>query len=139
MHLLAKYHRNAITVNQNVKKEYERLYMESLLLPSLLLQTSSDTMTLTLLNSRLLRKHSDDILSDVNLISNELLCFAETQLHLHKNTSETISFKATIECLLISKEISIKVLYLSIPVACFFKIVQAMVVYQFFCPRNSHF
>ena len=72
MHLLGKYHRNTIKVNQNAKKEYERLYKESLLLPPLLLQTKSDTLTLTLLNTRSLQKHSD-ILSDVDLLSNNVL------------------------------------------------------------------
>ena len=87
MHLLGKYHRNAIKVNQNAKKEYES-YKESLLLPSLLLQTRSDTLTLTLLNTRSLRKHSDDILSDVDLLSNDVSYFTETQIHLHENISE---------------------------------------------------
>ena len=72
MHLFGEYHHNAIKVNQNAKKEYERLYKESLLLPPLLLQTKSDTLTLTLLNTRSLQKHSD-ILSDVDLLSNNVL------------------------------------------------------------------
>ena len=67
MHLLGKYHRNAIKMNQNAKKEYDRLHKESLLLPPLLLQTRSDAVTLTLLNIRSLKKHLDDISSDVDL------------------------------------------------------------------------
>ena len=61
MHFVGKYDRNTRKVNDNVKNEYERLYNESLLLPPLLLQTRSNTLTLTLLNTRLLRKHPDDI------------------------------------------------------------------------------
>ena len=91
MHLLGKYHHNAIKVNQNAKKEYERLHKESLLLPPLLLQTRSDALTLTLLNTRSLKKHLDDILSDVDLLNNDVLCFTETQLQLHENTSEITS------------------------------------------------
>ena len=48
-------------MNDNANNEYEQLYNESLLLPPLLLKTSSDTLTLTLLNKRSLQKHSDDV------------------------------------------------------------------------------
>ena len=45
-------------------------------------------MTLRLLNTRSLRKHS---LSDVDLLSNDVLCFTETQLYLHENTLDMTS------------------------------------------------
>ena len=60
-------------------------------MPPLLLQTRRDTVKLTLLNTRSLKKHSDDILSDVDLLSNDVLYFTETQLQLHENTSEIAS------------------------------------------------
>ena len=79
MHLVGKCHCNTIKVNQNAKKEYERLYKESLFLPPLLLQTRSYTLTLPLLNTRLYSE--GDVLSDVDLVSNDVLCFTETQHH----------------------------------------------------------
>ena len=82
MYLIGKYHRNAIKVNQNAKQEYERLHNESMLTPLLLPQVTSDSLTITLLNTRSLREHSDD---------NDVLCLTETQLHLNEDTSEITS------------------------------------------------
>ena len=91
MYLIGKYHRNAIKVNQNAKQEYERLHNESMLTPLLLPQVTSDSLTITLLNTRSLRKHSDDILNDIALVNNDVLCLTETQLHLNEDTSEITS------------------------------------------------
>ena len=77
-------------------------------------------------------------MSNVNLLSKDGLCFTETQFHVKIHQKQHQSFNATLECILIPIEISIKVLHLSIPVACFFKIVQAMVVCQFYYPRRPH-
>ena len=52
MNFAGKYHRNAIKTNQNVTKEYKRLYNEGLLLPPLLQETSSDALNSALLNTR---------------------------------------------------------------------------------------
>ena len=91
MYLIGKYNRNAIKVNQNAKQEYERLHNESMLTPLLLPQVTSDSLTITLLNIRSLRKHSDDILNDIALVNNDVLCLTETQLHLNEDTSEITS------------------------------------------------
>ena len=91
MYLVGKYHRNAIKVNQNAKQEFERLHSESMLTPLLLPQATSDSLTITLLNTRSLRKHSDDILNDMALVNNDVLCLTETQLHLNDDTSEITS------------------------------------------------
>ena len=91
MYLVIKYHRNAIKVNPNAKQEYERLHNESMLTPSLLSQVTSDSLTITLLNTRSLRKHSDDILNDLALVNNDLSCLTEIQLHLNDDTSEITS------------------------------------------------
>ena len=53
-----------------------------MLTPLLLPQATSDSLTITLLNTRSLRKHSDDILNDMALVNN-VLCLTETQLHLN--------------------------------------------------------
>ena len=60
-------------------------------MPPLLLQRRRDSVKLTLLDTRSLKKHSDDILSDVDLLSNDVLCSTEKQLQLHENTSEITS------------------------------------------------
>ena len=91
MYLIGKYHQNAIKVNQNAKQEYERLHNESMLTSLLLPQVTSDSLTITLLNTRSLRKHSDDILNDIALVNNDVLCLTETQLHLNEDTSKITS------------------------------------------------
>ena len=53
-----------------------------MLTPLLLPQATSDSLTITLLNTRSLRKHSGDILNDMALVNN-VLCLTETQLHLN--------------------------------------------------------
>ena len=70
---------------------YEMLHNESMLTPLLLPQVTSDSLTITLLNTRSLRKHSDDILNDIALVNNDVLCLTETQLHLNEDTSEITS------------------------------------------------
>ena len=62
-----------------------------MLTPSLLSQVTTDSLTITLLNTRSLRKHSDDILNDLALVNNELSCLTEIQLHLNDDTSEITS------------------------------------------------
>ena len=48
----------------------------------------NDTLTIALLNTRSLRRHSQDILSDVDLIQNDILFLTETQLYLKGDTSD---------------------------------------------------
>ena len=67
-HLVGKFHRNAIMINQNVCK---RLYNESMLSPPLMRLVTSNTLLITLLNKRSLRK-PDNILSDKLLNSMQL-------------------------------------------------------------------
>ena len=98
MHLIGKYNRNAIKVNKSTKKEYERLYCACLLSPLLSPKASNDTLTITLLNTRSLRRHSEaeDILSDVDLMQNDILCLTETQLYLNEDKSDiTTKFQNT--------------------------------------------
>ena len=46
----------------------------------------NDTLTVALLNTRSLRRHSQDILSDVDLMQNDILFLTETQLYLKGDT-----------------------------------------------------
>ena len=59
MHLIGNYNRNAIKVNKSAKKEYERLYSECLLSPLSFPKASNDTLTIALLNTSSLRRHSN--------------------------------------------------------------------------------
>ena len=90
MQLIGKYNRNAIKVNKSAKKEYEHLWSECLLSPLSFPKASNDTLTIALLNTRSLRRHSEaeDILSDVDLMQNDILCLTETQLYLNEDTSD---------------------------------------------------
>ena len=88
MHLIGNYNQNAIKVNKSAKKESERLYSECLLSPLSFSKASNDTLTIALLNTRSLRRHSEDILSDVYLMQNDILCLTETQLYLNEDRSD---------------------------------------------------
>ena len=48
----------------------------------------NDTLAIALLNMRSLRRHFQDILSDVDLMQNDILSLTETQLYLKGDTSD---------------------------------------------------
>lgn len=85
MYLIGNYNRSAIKENRSAKDEYERLRNESIFcaLPSLKLCSTS--FTVTLLNTRSLRKHALDIISDRELMGNDMLCLTETHLDINEN------------------------------------------------------
>ena len=94
MHLVGKYHRNAIKKSKCQKR-----------ICKIMQQVTSDTLIITLLNVRSLRKHSDDIFSDIGLVNSDILCLTETQeenRQLHQN------FKGTSQCILIPVGIGIR-------------------------------
>ena len=88
MYLIGSYNRNVIKVNKSAKKEYERLYREYLLSLLSFPKASNDTLTIALLNARCLRRHAEDILSDLELMKNDILCLAEIQLYLNEDKSD---------------------------------------------------
>ena len=88
MYLIGSYNRNVIKVNKSAKKEYERLYREYLLSLLSFPKASNDTLTIALLNPRCLRRHAEDILSDLELMKNDILCLAEIQLYLNEDKSD---------------------------------------------------
>ena len=51
-------------------------------------KASNDSLTIALLNTMSLRKHSENILSDVDLMENDILCLTGTQLYLNEDTSD---------------------------------------------------
>ena len=60
-----------------------------MLSPPLMRLVTSNTLLITLLNKRSLRKHSDNILSDIGLLNSNILCLKETQLNLDEDASTT--------------------------------------------------
>ena len=127
MHLIGNYNRNAIKVNKSAKKEHERLYSECLLSPLSFAKASNDT--LALLNTRSLRRHSEDILNGVELMQNDILCLTETQLYLNEDTSDiTTKFQNNFSMYYNSSTtlINIEISLLGIPVAYFFVKVQIL-------------
>ena len=88
MHLIGNYNRNAIMVNKSAKKEYEHLYSECLLSPLSFPKATNDTLTIALVNTRSLRRHSEDTLSDIDLMQNDILRLTETKFYLNEDISD---------------------------------------------------
>ena len=73
------FQRDAIKANVEATDEYERLNNEALFVPPTISTVSPRTLTLTLLNTRSLRKHAIDITSDSRLTESDALFLTETQ------------------------------------------------------------
>ena len=115
MHLIGNYNRNAIMVNKSAKKEYEHLYSECLLSPLSFPKATNDRLTIALVNTRSLRRHSEDTLSDIDLMQNDILRLTETKFYLNEDISDiTTKFQITTLAL-----INIEVLLLDIRVTYF--------------------
>ena len=78
--LTGYFQRDAIKANVEATNEYERLNNEALFVPPPISTASPITLTLTLLNTRSLRKHTIDITSDSRLTESNVLFLTETQL-----------------------------------------------------------
>ena len=78
--LTGYFQRDAIKANIEATNKYERLNNEALFVPPAILTVSPRTLTLTLLNTRSLRKHAIDITSDSRLTESDVLFLTETQL-----------------------------------------------------------
>ena len=79
-HLIGKYSSSAINENSSAKKEYDCLRTESILKPFPLSKVTDTSLTISLLNIRLLEKHIDDLLLQKHLLYSDMLCLTETQL-----------------------------------------------------------
>lgn len=55
-------------------KTCQRLCNECLLFPLAILQATTDKLTMSLINIWSLRKYSSDLLSDADLLNNDVLC-----------------------------------------------------------------
>ena len=68
LHLMETYNRNAFQVNSNVTSEYKRLRDSSYFIPCSALNVNSSSLTVSLLRTRSLSRHNQDILKDKNLM-----------------------------------------------------------------------
>ena len=82
--LVGLYNRNAFQVNNNVTSEYYRLRDSNYFIPCITLNVNSSFLTVSLPNTRYLRRHLQDIVKDKNLMENHLLCLTEIQAS-HEN------------------------------------------------------
>ena len=88
MSFVGNYNRAAIKVKLMVEKEYACLWKESQLQTSLVTKVEENTLTVTLLSKRSLRKHLDDILYDEHLLCNDTIGLIKTQLEVRENTAD---------------------------------------------------
>lgn len=61
-------------------KTCQRLCNECLLFPLAILQATTDKLTMSLINIWSLRKYSSDLLSDADLLNNDVLCLTDKTL-----------------------------------------------------------
>ena len=87
LYLLGQYCFSAIKVNENARREYERLRTQSKFIGVSRYLVSENSLMLTLLNMRSLKSHVTDLINDQDLIVNDLLCLTEIQVELEDNTS----------------------------------------------------
>ena len=74
-------------MNQQKKKESERLRSEGLSKSRSYLAVTETSITITLLNTRSLKLHVLDIAMDDRLLDNDILCLTETQCEAGSDTS----------------------------------------------------
>ena len=70
------------------EKIYNRLQKQSQLQALPMMQIKKNTLIMTLLNTRSLRKHLNDILMDKPLLCNDIIGLIETQLEVRENTAD---------------------------------------------------
>ena len=87
MYLIRSSNKAALKVNESVKKEYERLRSEGLFKSQSHLAVTETSITIMLLNFRLLNLHVLDIAMDDRQLDNDILCLTETQCEAGSDTS----------------------------------------------------
>ena len=77
---VGKFELSSLKVNVSVRQEHEPLRQNSIFENIESICVRDDTITILLLNVRSPSKYACDIKSDGRLMSNDVLCFTETQL-----------------------------------------------------------
>ena len=88
LHILGEIQSKHIKANPKVHKEYERLRNSCLRTFTEHKSSNSSFITMSLLNIRSLRKHSNDIKLHVQLFHSDVLAFTETQLLANDSDAE---------------------------------------------------
>ena len=81
----------SIKVNTSALDEYRRLQKKSIFEYIEEVALSNNSSTILLLNVRSLLKHAMDIASDKRLMSNDILCFTETQIEQTQNDTDDLN------------------------------------------------
>ena len=87
MYLLGQYCSSAINVDENARREYERLRTQSKLIGVSKYLVSENSLMLTLLNVQSLKSNVIDLINNQGLLENDLPCLTETQVQLEINTT----------------------------------------------------
>ena len=89
LYLVGSYNQNAIVADSKSFAEYERLRDECQFEGLTGWEDTSDfTFTLSLFNTRSLRKHLSDILHDHHIVRSDIICFTETQINANDSTED---------------------------------------------------
>ena len=80
LYLTGTFNENAFKADLKAFEEYERLRSDCILANVPNISSSEDSVTLTLLNTRSLKKHAIDIKCDSHLMETDILCLTETHI-----------------------------------------------------------
>ena len=78
--LTGPFKEDAIKAKESATQEYDCLHNEALFTPPIVRSPLPTTLSVSLLNTRSLKKHSADIAPDWRLMNNDVLFLTETQL-----------------------------------------------------------
>ena len=88
LHLVGTHNRNAFQANINVTLEYNRFWESNYFVPLNTVNKNSNFLTVSLLNTRSLRRLVQDIVKDENLMENDVLYLTEIQIYQENNVSD---------------------------------------------------
>lgn len=88
LHLIGEYKENAIHVTAKAEIEYKRLHSHKPFTAIKQLNNSPQSVTICLINIRLLHKHTKDLASDKRLLCTDIICLTETQMQSDHNTED---------------------------------------------------
>ena len=80
LYILGLFNLKSIGASPKALEEYNRLRLESMLLPPNIEGVDSNSLVITLLNIRSFNKHAIDLESDWRLLNSDIICLTETQL-----------------------------------------------------------
>ena len=73
--LTGSFKQDAIKASESVSQEYDRLRKEALFIPPVVQSPLPTTLSVALLNSRVLEKHAPDVASDWRSMNNDIISY----------------------------------------------------------------